>query len=326
MKKIIALAAIALFAAACNDGKLYMDPNWYLAGGGEQQLFKEFTYTNSGLPNDPSATTVTTITINGEKIISKTIASTDGTVLCTSSAILDGMDYQAFTSFVAEAKLVDYVTPDPATTPEDVVCTALGTEDIAITYQRLDGKNVQIDNPDDHCPVSEAIMALAQNAIDLANEQFPECTAASASAAAEEPAAEDLFDSLSINYGAAIAPDATGTTIELTAARELTFASYVSDSGGETTENCRVTGEVTAEELQTIADLVATADLIDVEISETCEPLVGTTGVTINYEQTDGRRNAFHTACALTAEIDELMETLAAIAQTIAATCPAATK
>ncbi|HPQ81892.1 MAG TPA: hypothetical protein PLZ86_09270 [bacterium] len=182
MKRVLMLLVLVALVSACDDNRLNMDPDWYLAGGGEQQLFRQIKVTRNDMVGSKAVPSSTIITVTADRLVTRSVLLADehGVVseVCSGSALVDGMEYQAFTALLAEAGLMSYEEPEDAVCPEDV------SYNYEISYLRLDGKAVDLSSIADTCPFTEAIEAVITQIESIADSGIEDCSAASAAAAA----------------------------------------------------------------------------------------------------------------------------------------------
>lgn len=173
MKRILPLLALVVLCSACDDTRLNLDPEWYLAGGGEQQLFKQIKLTRNDHVGAKALPTSTIVTITSDKLVTKSVVAADenGTLneVCSESAVVDGLEYQAFTALLAEAKMIDYVQA------EDAVCPEVLSYNYEISYLRMDGKSAEISSLAETCPLPEVIVAVITQVESIANSSVAGC-------------------------------------------------------------------------------------------------------------------------------------------------------
>jgi hypothetical protein len=75
------------------------------------------------------------------------------------------------------------------------------------------------------------------------------------------------------------------------------------------------------EEYDAILQLVVDAGLENYSPPEDCEDLIGTTGMTINFQKTDGIDHGFHTLCELEPKIDALVRSVKEYADALIPDC-----
>ena len=192
MKKLLPLFVLIALTAGCDDGRLYMEKDWYLSGGGEQQLFKQLTVTRKDVGSAPAAGPLKTrVTISSNRTVSKTIWSmnsggTEGEMICEGNALLTGLEYQSFTSLAAEARFFEQAE-EPAEEGEaaEAPCPVDYSFLYEISYDLMDGRSETFTSLADACPFDEAFVAVINKAMEIASTAVTDCSPAAVEA--EEP-------------------------------------------------------------------------------------------------------------------------------------------
>lgn len=120
------------------------------------------------------------------------------------------------------------------------------------------------------------------------------------------------FKELSVDLGQAVAPEWVNELIVITnmpqIERVITYGSWNSDADTVDVQViCKGFVPLKQEEYDAILQLVMDADLENYSPPEECEELIGATGITINFQKSDGVDHGFHTQCELEPEIAALV-------------------
>lgn len=134
------------------------------------------------------------------------------------------------------------------------------------------------------------------------------------------------FKELTIDFGQAVSPQWVNETIVIKSTPQIekiiTKGSWAEE--GESVELnvvCTAVVPLKQDEYDEILELVKAADIEGYAPAEDCEVLVGTTGITVSYERTDGADHGFHSLCELEAEIDALVKGVEDLANEIIPDC-----
>jgi hypothetical protein len=134
------------------------------------------------------------------------------------------------------------------------------------------------------------------------------------------------FKELSIDYGQAVAPEWVNELVVIKNTpqidRVITHGSWNSDADAVDVQIvCKGFVPLKQEEYDAILQLVVDADLENYSPPEDCEELIGTTGITINFQKSDGIDHGFHTLCELEPEIDALVKGVSEYANELIPDC-----
>jgi len=134
------------------------------------------------------------------------------------------------------------------------------------------------------------------------------------------------FKELSIDFGQAVSPVWVN---ELIVVKNTPQIDRIITQGSWNIDEEKVMAQVVCkgfvplkqDEYDAILQLVVDADLENYSPPEDCEDLIGTTGMTINFQKTDGIDHGFHTLCELEPKIDALVKGVKAYADDLIPDC-----
>lgn len=134
------------------------------------------------------------------------------------------------------------------------------------------------------------------------------------------------FKELTIDFGQAVSPKWVNETIVIKSTpqieRIITKGSWAEDAESvELNVVCKAVVPLKQDEYDEILGLVVAADIEGYAPADDCEVLLGTTGITVGYEKTDGANHGFHTLCELEAEVDALVKGVEDLANEIIPDC-----
>lgn len=134
------------------------------------------------------------------------------------------------------------------------------------------------------------------------------------------------FKELSIDFGQAVAPEWVNELVVIKNTpqieRIISRGAWAEDSDAVNVQViCKGVVPLKQEEYDDILQLIVDADLENYSPPEDCDVLVGTTGITIDFQKLDGIEHGFHTFCELDPEIDTLVKGVSEYANELIPDC-----
>jgi len=118
------------------------------------------------------------------------------------------------------------------------------------------------------------------------------------------------FHELSITWHGAVAPESVSKDVVIFEDKTVSLNMMQFKDIEKMTDECSGYTRLSDGEFQKVLDLVNKSNLAEYYLSNNCEPLVGTQGVTVTLMRNDKTYNEFTTSCELDPVVQELLDTV----------------